>query len=131
MTKVITLHFYGYTWEEYAFQISNMKGIFVVFSGKLIEDGNIGLCKILYIGYHAGISELYENQIIDKLKPLMNSNERIFFSFSEIPHGEDYKIIESKLNIAVNPSFKRIFEPLAISVRIICEGSRGLLPKEV
>lgn len=131
MTKEITLHFYGYTWEEYAFQISNMKGIFVVFSGKLTGDGVINLNEVLYIGYHTGISEMYEKHIFDQLKPLIKNNERIFLSYSEVPDDVDFSTIESKLIQSVNPRIIKIYEPKADTIRIICEGNRGLIPIEI
>lgn len=131
MTKEITLHFYGYTWEEYAFQVSCLKGIFVVFSGKLSGDGDIVLNDILYIGYHTGISEMYEKRIFDQLKPLVKDNERIFLSYSEVPEDVDFSIIESKIVQSVNPKLNRVLEPTANNIKIVCEGNRGLIPIEI
>ena len=70
------LYFYGYTWEEYAFQISSFKGVFVVYQGRLDSEGGIDIKDILYVGFHNGIIDLYENGVINSIRQYIEPGNR-------------------------------------------------------
>jgi len=131
--KKVVLHFYGYTWEEYAFQISSLKGIFIVYRGQLDPEGFIDLKEILYVGYHHGIIELYDNKIIDSLKQYMVLGERLFLSYAEEPNDVDGKQIASLIAEAVQPKHRE--DALDTSeiheMTVLCQGNCKLIPKEI
>ena len=131
MKEIIRLHFYGYTWEEYVSQISNLKGIFVVYRGGLTGDGDIHLKEILYLGYHIGVLDLYNQKIIEQLKGYISPSDRLFFSYAEVPSDIDYKILESILYDAVSPKYERCFEICLKNIHLVCEGNCGLFPQEI
>ena len=133
MDNKVTLHFYGYTWEEYAFQISGLKGIFVIYNGKLDSDGAIVIHEILYVGFHNGILEMYDDDIISQIKNYVNEGERIFMSYAEVPDLINSKDIETILKTKLKPKFGVVNKKteLVNDLNIICKGSCALFPKEL
>ena len=133
MDNKVTLHFFGYTWEEYAFQISSLKGLFVIYNGKLDSEGAIVINDILYVGYHNGILEMYDGNIISQIKNYVNEGERIFMSYAEVPDVISGKDIEMILKTKLRPKFGVIDynAELVNDLNIICKGSCALFPKEL
>lgn len=130
MNKV-TLTFFGYTWEEYAFQISSLKGLFVVYKGRLDREGYVDIEDVLYVGYHNGILELYDDNIIDSLKQFMDSGERLFLSYAEVPSDADGETISSLISKAVHPKYKKNMINCSEQMTIICKGNCELIPQEI
>lgn len=129
--KKIALTFYGYTWEEYAFQISSLKGLLVVYKGKLDHEGFVDINEVLYVGYHYGILELYDDNIIDSLKQYMDSGERLFLSYAEVPSDADGETISSLISKAVHPKYKKKMINCDGQMKIICQGNCELIPQEI
>lgn len=99
------LYFYGYTWEEYAFQISSLKGIFVIYQGCLDSEGSIDIKDILYVGYHNGIIDLYDNGVINSIKQYLEPGNRLFLSYAETPTDEDGEELASIITSVVKPKY--------------------------
>lgn len=129
--KQITLHFYGYTWEEYAFQISTMKGIYVVYRGKLGIEGEVELHDVLYIGYHGSMSEMYDCGVIDFFKSQPSPYDRIFLAYAEFHDIAKGRDLAKKLNDAMHSMMTSSDIDTLDNVKIYCEGSCALLPKEI
>lgn len=129
--KEIELRFYGYTWEDYAFQISSLRGIFFIYKGNLDYEGAVVLKDILYVGYHHGIYEMYDEGIMNRIKEYVGVNDRIFLSYSEVHDDEDGKEIEAFLRKAVNPRFNVDEVTNHSDIHIICNGGCALFPKEL
>lgn len=129
--KDIKLRFYGYTWEDYAFQISSLRGVFVVYKGKLDYEGAVALKDILYVGYHHGIYEMYNEGIMNQIKEFVDTSDRIFLSYAEVPNDVDGKKIEALLRKAIKP--RLYVEELTNSsgTQIICDGACSLFPEEL
>ena len=81
--KQIFLHFYGYTWEEYSFQLPSMKGIYVVYGGKLSCEGEIELHNVLYIGFHESISEMFDRGVFENIRRQSSPYDRFFLAYAE------------------------------------------------
>lgn len=132
--KQIFLHFYGYTWEEYSFQLPSMKGIYVVYGGKLSCEGEIELHNVLYIGFHESISEMFDRGVFENIRRQSSPYDRFFLAYAEFHDIEKGKAIVQKLNDAV-----QVMHPMITSsdadtlgnVKIYCEGSCALFPKEI
>lgn len=129
--KRITLNFYGYTWEDYAFQISSLKGIFIVYKGIIDPEGFIDIKELLYVGYHNGIIELYEKNIIEAIKQYVNSSERIFLSYAEVPPEEDGIALASLMVNGAHPKYCLNATTPTSNVLLICEGNCKLIPEEI
>lgn len=129
--KTIRLHFHGYTWEDYAFQISSLRGIFVIYKGKLDLEGAVLLQDILYIGYHRGIYEMYDEGCMDQIKNFVTANGRIFLSYAEVPAGEDGKVVERFLRKSIKPCFGGEETVVSSEMQIVCGGACALFPKEI
>lgn len=122
--KTFELYFYGYTWEEYAFQISDLKGIFVIYQGCLDSEGIIDIKDLLYIGYHNGIIGLYENGIIDSIRHYVKPGGRLFLSYAETPSDEEGKELASVIIRFTNPRYKhRTGHSKFLNARIINNGN--------
>lgn len=133
--KKVTLTFYGYTWEEYAFQISSLKGLFVVYKGRLDNEGYVDIKEVLYVGYHNGIIELYDDNIIDSLKQYMDFGERLFLSYAEVPSDTDGETISSLISKAVHSIYKKEkkekIKNSSEQITITCKGNCELIPQEI
>lgn len=132
--KQITLYFYGYTWEEYAFQISSMKGIYVVYGGKLSSEGEVELHVVLYIGFHTSMSEMYDCGVFELLKKRSSLYDRIFLAYAEFHDIEKGKAVAQKLNDVMQTMHPMITSSDTATlgdVKIFCEGSCAMLPKEL
>ena len=129
--KEIRLKFHGYTWEDYAFQISSLRGIFVIYKGKLDLEGAVLLQDILYIGYHQGIYEMYDEGCMDQIKNFVTANGRIFLSYSEVPAGVDGEEVEQFLRRTVKPRFGGEETAGSSEMQIVCGGACALFPKEI
>lgn len=129
--KEIRLKFYGYTWEDYAFQISNLRGVFFIYKGNLDYEGAVVLKNILYVGYHHGIYEMYDEGCMNQIKNYVTANDRIFLSYAEVPDGEDGKVVEQFLRRSVKPRIGGEEASGSSEIRIVCEGACALLPKEI
>ena len=130
--KRIELYFYGYTWEEYAFQISGLNGIFVIYQGCLNSEGTINIRDILYIGYHNGIIGLYENGVIDSIKQFVEPGCRLFLSYAETPNQEDGKNLASMIINIANPKFKQEIKRSNFqNAKIIIKGNCKFIPEEI
>lgn len=129
--KEIELKFYGYTWEDYAFQISSLRGIFFIYKGNLDYEGAVVLKDILYVGYHYGIYEMYDQGIMNKIKEYVGVNDRIFLSYSEVPDYENGHEIEAFLRKAVKPRFNVDEMTKPSDIHIICNGACALFPEEL
>ena len=127
--KEIRLNFYGYTWEEYAFQVSNIKGLFVIYKGQLDKEGFVSLQDILYVGYHHGIYEMYDEGCMNQIRHFIDPNDRIFLSYSEIPLDVDGKAVETILRNSIKPRFVRETEMIPSEIEIICDGACALFPE--
>ena len=130
--RTFELYFYGYTWEEYAFQISSLKGIFVIYQGCLDSEGSIDIKDLLYVGFHNGIISLYENGIMDSLKKYVEPRNRLFLSYAEIPADVDGEKLVSILKRAVKPKFN---PNSSISdypnTKLVNKGNCKLIPEEI
>lgn len=131
LMKEIRLKFYGYTWEEYAFLISSLKGIYIVYSGCLDAEGAVSLKDVLYVGFHNGIFDLYEKGIIKKIGPFLEDGDRLFLSYSEVPDDEFKEIIVSMINKAVCPKFSNADVSDSFNIKLICEGNCDQIPHEI
>lgn len=103
MTR-IKLNFWGYTWEDFVPQISERKGIFLVYKGKLDNEGFVKVTELLYIDYTKA-SLLYPSEIIDSIKKELNKTEMLFFSFANVDEriaDEVLKFILSKISTSYN-----------------------------
>lgn len=129
--KEIRLKFYGYTWEDYAFQISNLRGIFFIYKGNLDYEGAIVLKDILYVGYHHGIYEMYDEGCMNQIKNFVTANDRIFLSYAEVPDGEDGKVVEQFLRRSVKPRIGGEEASESSEILIDCEGACALFPEEI
>ena len=127
----IKLRFYGYTWEDYAFQISSLRGVFVIYKGKLDYEGAVVLKDILYVGYHHGIYEMYDDGTMNQIKEYVDDNDRIFLSYAEVPDDDKGREIDFYLRDIMKPRFG-IKEVERHSVlHINCEGACALFPNEL
>ncbi len=130
--RTFELYFYGYTWEEYALQISSFKGIFVIYQGCLDSEGSIDIKDLLYVGFHNGIISLYENGIMDSLKKYVEPRNRLFLSYAEIPADVDGEKLVSILKRAVKPKFN---PNSSISdypnTKLVNKGNCKLIPEEI
>lgn len=126
------LYFYGYTWEEYAFQISNLKGIFVIYQGCLDFEGSIDLKNILYVGYHNGIIGLYENGVISSIKQYLEPGNRLFLSYAETPTDDVGDKLASIIVSVVKPKYnpKGVRNDF-LNTQIVNKGYCKLIPENI
>lgn len=129
--KEIKLRFYGYTWEDYAFQISSLRGVFIIYNGKLDYEGAVVLKDILYVGFHHGIYEMYDEGIMNKIKGYVDSTDRIFLSYAEVSDDDKGKEIEVHLRGVLKPRFGAEEVARHSDLQIICEGACALFPNEL
>ena len=129
--KVIELNFYGYTWEEYAFQISSLQGIFIIYKGRIDAEGFIDLNQVLYIGYHKGLIELYDQNVIECIRRLVAPSERIFLSYAEVHSDVVGNDMASLINNEVKPLYKNKEIREVSDYKLICKGNCDLIPKEM
>ena len=69
--QVVRLHFYGYTWERFRWQIAHQRGVLIVYRGKLDAEGYVKMKEILYIA-HSTVHELYQSPVIDSIMQRVN-----------------------------------------------------------
>lgn len=129
--KVFELNFYGYTWEEYAFQISSLQGVFIIYKGRIDAEGFIELNKVLYIGYHRCIIELYDQNIFESIRHFISPLERIFLSYAEVHSDEIGKELASLMNKEVTPLYKNLEIRILSNYKLVCKGNCDLIPKEI
>lgn len=130
--KRFELYFYGYTWEEYVFQISSLKGIFVIYHGGLDLEGSVDIKDLLYIGYHNGIIALYEDGVMDSIKKFVKPGNRIFLSYAEMSTNEDGELISSLIIQAANPKYKQVVRQSDLkNAIIIIKGNCKFIPEEI
>jgi hypothetical protein len=127
----INLKFYGYTWEDYAFLISSLRGVFVIYKGNLDYEGAVALKDILYVGYHHGIYEMYDEGIMNQIKEYVDVNDRLFLSYAEVSEEEKGKEIEAFLRKTIKPRFSVEELTKPSGTHIICDGACALFPKEI
>lgn len=126
------LYFYGYTWEEYAFQISSLKGIFVIYQGCLDSEGSVDIKDLLYIGYHNGIISLYENGVIDAIKQYVEPGNRLYLSYAETQTDEEGKELASMIIRASKPKYKLEKDLCDFpNATIIINGNCKFIPEEI
>lgn len=113
--KTIRLHFHGYTWEDYAFQISSLRGIFVIYKGKLDLEGAVLLQDILYIGYHQGIYEMYdvlsehdEFIVIEEHQKSCGAGSAFVEQVSDLYYQHKIGLYPHILRIAINDKFYHV-----------------------
>lgn len=126
------LYFYGYTWEEYAFQISSLKGIFVIYQGRLDSEGFIDIKEILYVGYHNGIVGLYENGVINSIKHYLEPGNRLFLSYAETPTDDVGDNLASIIASVVKPKYnpKGVRNDF-LDTQIVNKGYCKLIPENI
>ena len=129
--KVVELNFYGYTWEEYAFQISGLQGIFIIYKGILDAEGFVVLNKVLYIGYHNGLIELYNQKVFESIRQFVAPSERIFLSYAEVLNDVVGNDLATLINNEVNPLYKNKETKIVSDYKLICKGNCDLIPKEI
>lgn len=123
------LYFYGYTWEEYAFQISSFKGVFVIYQGRLDSEGLIDIKDILYVGYHNGIIDLYENGVINSIKQYLEPGNRLFLSYAETSTDEDGDNLASIIASVVKPKYNpRGGRSDFLNIQLVNKGYCNLIP---
>ena len=126
------LYFHGYTWEEYAFQISSLKGIFVIYQGRLDSEGFIDIKEILYVGYHNGIVGLYENGVINSIKHYLEPGNRLFLSYAETPTDDVGDNLASIIASVVKPKYnpKGVRNDF-LDTQIVNKGYCKLIPENI
>ena len=132
--KILKLYFYGYTWEEYAFQISSLKGIFIVYSGNLDPEGSVKIKEVLYVGFHNGIKELYDTKILDDLKNCLKKGDRLYLSLAEVTSEEEGNILAMKIEQTITPFYRHNSDPttnLGNYEKIMCTGQCDLIPEVI
>lgn len=129
--KEVELNFYGYTWEEYAFQISSLQGIFIIYRGRLDAEGFVELNQVLYIGYHKGIIELYDQKVFESIRQFVAPSERIFISYAEVHSDEVGNDLTSLINMEVSPLHMDKELRKVSNYKLICNGNCELIPKEI
>ena len=130
--RIFKLYFYGYTWEEYAFQISSLKGIFVIYQGCLDPEGSVDIKDLLYVGYHNGIISLYENGVIDAIKQYVEPGNRLYLSYGETRTDEEGKELASMIIRASNPKYKPEKDLCDFQkATIFSNGNCKFLPEEI
>lgn len=126
------LYFYGYTWEEYAFQISSLKGIFVIYQGRLDSEGFIDIKDILYVGYHNGIIGLYENGVINSIKHYLEPGNRLFLSYAETPSDDVGDNLASIIASVVKPKYNpNGVRNDFLNTQIVNKGYCKLIPENI
>ncbi len=132
MKRRVELYFYGYTWEEYAFQISSLKGIFVIYQGRLDSEGSIDIKDLLYVGNHNGIVALNENSVKASIKQYVEPGCRLFLSYAETPSDEDGEELATILIRATKPKYKpRADQSSFQTATIINKGNCKFIPEEI
>ena len=129
--RKIELYFYGYTWEEYAFQISNVQGIYVIYKGRIDADGLIEIKEILYIGYHKSFIDLYEQNVIEFVKEYLAPTDRIFFSYAEVRSEVFGKDVAALIINEVNPIYNNKNISKITGYDLSCKGEYKLIPKRI
>lgn len=126
------LYFYGYTWEEYAFQISSFKGVFVVYQGRLDSEGGIDIKDILYVGFHNGIIDLYENGVINSIRQYIEPGNRLFISYAETPTDDDGDNLASIISSVVKPKYnpKGVRSDL-LNIQLVNKGNCKFIPNTI
>ncbi len=128
--KDVELFFYGYTWEEYAYQIEDHSGVYVVYSGHLDSEGLVVIKKLLYIDYYKRFSEFFDGDIFSTLKAYLKHNERLFFSYAEYLSEEEGREIVSWIKKSLNMS-KKDFNSNKKIKKIISKGDCKFIPNEI
>lgn len=129
--KEVELRFYGYTWEEYAFQLEGHSGIFIVYLGCLDSEGFVVVKDILYIGYHKRINELFDNGKIGSLKKQVDGSYRLFFSYADVLSETEGITLAKIMNNAID--YRKI-KPVSRNnriIKLICKGKCDLVPYEI
>ena len=129
--KVVELKFYGYTWEEYVFQISSLQGIFIIYKGKIDAEGFVKLNQVLYVGYHKGLIELYDQKVFESIRQFVAPSERIFISYAEVLNDVVGNDLASMINNVVTPLYKNKEIKTVSDYKLICKGNCDLIPKEI
>lgn len=129
--KLVELNFYGYTWEEYSFQISSLQGIFIIYNGGLDAEGFVKLNQVLYIGYHKGLIELYDQKVFESIRQFVAPSERVFISYAEVLNDVVGNDLVSMINNAVKPLYMNKAIKNVYDYKLICKGNCDLIPKEI
>ena len=126
--RTVDLYFYGYTWEEYAFHIPNLTGIY---RGSLAPEGSIIIKDLLYVGYHKSIKELYDDHIMDSIRQYVNPIDQIFLSYAEVPFEEDGKDLASVILNETHPKYSIENNSVASDIKLVCKGNSKLIPEVI
>lgn len=126
--QTVKLNFYGYTWEDFKWQVANLKGILLVYRGKLDHEGFAVMEEILYIG-NTSINELYETPLINEIKKGINPTDMLFFSYAEVDENVAIEV-ESLLVNKVKPRYSKV-DGATRELTIECQGNCTLLPSVV
>lgn len=103
----------------------------MVYKGIIEPEGFIDILELLYVGYHNGIIELYEKNIIEAIKQYVNPSERIFLSYAEVPAGEDGSALVSLMVNGAHPKFCLNATTPASNILLICEGNCKLISEKI
>lgn len=103
-----------------------------MYQGCLDSEGSIDIKDLLYVGYHSGIIDLYENGVIDSLKRYMDPENRLFLSYAEVPTDEDGEELASILKSVVKPKYipndnRSVFP----NIQLVNKGNHKLIPEEI
>ncbi len=126
--QTVRLNFYGYTWEDFRWQISNLKGILLVYRGKLDMEGFTVMEEILHIS-NTSVKELYETPLMDEIKKNIPSTDMIFFSYADVD-TEVAAQVESLLVEKVKPRYS-ISIKASRDIIIESSGNCALLPSVI
>ncbi len=126
--KKIILEFHGYTWDEYFYVIAHKHGILVTYKGGLDSKSFIRLDEILFVDEADELIKIYESEHLKEIRASLGSNDRLFFSFSEMDkEGRSY-VVETLTEI-LRPRF--IFSKSKVKSHVSCIGSCALFPEEI
>ena len=123
--QAVRLHFYGYTWEDYWWQISNKQGIVIVYRGKLDPEEGVVMEEILHIS-STSVKDIHDNSIMTEIKKSMEPKDMLFFSYSEVD-SEIANDVKNLLVDKVRPHFNKVCTT-SRNLTIESSGKCALLP---
>ncbi len=121
----IWLNFQGYTWDSFRWQIAHMKGIVLVYRGKLDHEGFITLLEIIYIFYGSTGGSNNDN-MIERIRGDLAPDEMLFYSIAEIDVQVADLVVES-LVYYISPRYNEKINNRIDGVMLECSGKCGLL----
>lgn len=127
--EVKKIEFYGYTWDEYFYVISEKRGVLVTYRGALDSEGALNIDEPLFIEGAKRLRDIYESAIMQEIRyEACLKGSKLFFSYAEI--DENYSEIAAYLNEIIKPRYNNNMGLTEMKMAL-CKGACALFPDKI